>query len=33
MTVTEPSFVKHMFPRLLVVSSYYTKFDGNPVNG
>jgi len=33
MSVAEPNFVKLMLPRPLIVSSFYTKFDGNPANG
>jgi hypothetical protein len=33
MSVIEPDFVKIMLPRPLIVSSSYTKFDGNPANG
>jgi len=33
MSGTEPNFVKLMLPRPFIVSSSYTKLDGNPANG
>jgi hypothetical protein len=33
MSVTEPNFVKLMLPLPFIVSSSYTKFDGNPADG